>query len=135
MSHDIFGIIAVQHTQQNYRTLAIGVALVMTMVFAAKTAFSAGISDRGKPDAILGGGPILSGSAPGPCEPELDQAELVGGTDADGKPVAPADLATGPIPLTGQIAVPLKARRGRAPAYVTVDGAKLDPLFNPPSCH
>ena len=118
-----------QHTQLNYRMLGLGAALVLLLVFAGKTAFSQGILARGKPDAIL------TNSLNGPCEPELGQADLVPGTDMDGKPVAPADLGSAPVPLKGQIAVPLKGRSGRAPAYVMVDGSKLDPLLNQhPSC-
>lgn len=117
-----------QHTQLNYRTLGLGAALFVVLVFAGKSAFSEGVAARGKPNAILTDSPA------GPCDPALGQAELVPGTDVDGNPVSPADLASGPVPFKGQIEVPLKARAGRAPAYVAVDGAKLDPLFNPPSC-
>ena len=121
-----------QHTQVNYRTAAIGVFLVLAFVFAAETAFSAGIADRDKPD------PLLSGAADGPCDPAMGQADLTPGTDVQGHQVASADIQTGPVPLQGQILVPLKSgqgRRGSAPAYVAVDGKKLDPLLNPPpSC-
>jgi hypothetical protein len=125
MSHEISGVIAVQHTQLNYRIPGFGAALFVMLVFAGKAAFSEGVAARGNPDSILTDSPA------GPCDPELSQAELVPGTDVDGNPVAPADLASGPVPLKGQIEVPLKAQGGRAPAYVAVDGAKLDPLLNP----
>ena len=116
-----------QHTQLNYRTLALGAALILMLIFAGKSAFSEGMADRAKPD------PILMGNSPGPCDPQLAQADLVGGTDVDGNPVAPADLSSAPVPFRGQIEVPLKPKPGRAPAYVAVDGSKLDPLLNPPS--
>jgi hypothetical protein len=102
--------------------------LVVMLFFAAKTAFSAGIAERGKPD------PLLSGTADGPCDPALDRPDLVPGTDAQGHQVASADIQTGPIPLQGQVLVPLKGGKG-PPAYVAVDGKKLDPLLNPkPAC-
>lgn len=116
-----------QQTQFNYRSLALGAALLVVLVFAGKTAFSEGVSARGKPD------PLLTDNPSGDCAPELGQADLVNGTDVDGKAVAPATLSSGAIPLRGQIEVPLRARGGRAPAYVAVDGAKLDPLLNPHS--
>jgi hypothetical protein len=105
----------------------LGAALVVLLVFAGKTAFSQGILAQGKPDAIL------TDSLNGPCDPELGQADLVPGTDVNGNPVAPADLESAPLPFKGQIAVPLKGKPGRAPAYVTVDGSKLDPLLGPQS--
>jgi hypothetical protein len=103
--------------------------LVVALVFAAESAFSAGIAQRGKPD------PILSGEADGPCDPQLGQPEFTQGTDVEGHQVAAADIQTGSVPLQGQIMVPLKSGQGtrRAPAYVTVDGDKLDPLLNPKS--
>jgi hypothetical protein len=125
--HEIFGVIAVQHTQLNYRTLGLGAALLVVLVFAGKSAFSEGLSAREKSP------PILTNNTTGSCDPELAQADLVPGTDVDGNPVAGVDLPTGPIPYPGQIAVPLRARAGRSPAYVTVDGAKLGPLLNPAS--
>jgi hypothetical protein len=130
LSHEISGVVAVQYTQLNYRILTVGAALLLVLVFAGKSAFSEGVSARGKP------GSILTDNPSGACDPELGQADLVNGTDVDGQAVAPATLASGPIPLRGQIEVPLRAKGGRAPAYVAVDGAKLDPLLNPKSaCH
>jgi hypothetical protein len=135
-SHDIFGICAVQHTQFNYR-LSFGAALlVVALVLAGKTAFSAGIADQGKPDPILGA-PIDYGAAKGPCDPALDQADVTPGVDVDGRPVAQADLPTPPVHIDGQIAVPLKPAKGKGgnSAYVSVDGKKLDPLLNhQPAC-
>ena len=118
-----------QHTQVNYRSAALGILLVVALVLAAETAFSAGIADRGKPD------PILTDEADGPCDPQLGQPDLTPGTDVAGHQVASANIQTGPIPMQGQILVPLKSGQNnrRPPAYVAVDGKKLDPLLNPPS--
>ena len=119
-----------QHTQVNYRSAALGALLVVVLVFAANSAFSARIADRGKPD------PILTGQADGPCDPQLAQPDLIPGTDVEGHQVASADIQNGPIPLQGQLLVPLKQGQGRAPAYVAVDGKKLDSFLNPKSaCH
>jgi hypothetical protein len=112
--------------------VALGAALVTVLVFAGKSAFSDGILDSGKP------GSILTDSQTGPCTPDLAGADVVNGTDVDGDAVPQADLARGSIPMGGQIAVPLGPRKAgastaRAPAYVAVDGAKLDPLLNPKS--
>lgn len=122
-----------QHTQVNYRIAAFGALLVVSLVFCGNSAFSAGITGQVKPD------PILTGEADGPCDPQLGQPELTPGTDVEGHQVASADIQTGPVPLEGQILVPLKSgqrgRRPSAPAYVTVDGKKLGPLLNPkPAC-
>jgi len=55
--------------------------------------------------------------------------------DTSGHPVAAADLPRAPIPAIGDITVPLKTGKGRAPAYVQVDGKKVDALVNPrPNC-
>lgn len=118
-----------QHAQQNYRGVAIWALLVVALAFSAETAFSAGIADRGKPD------PILSAPADGPCDPALAQPDLTPGTDVEGHQVASANIENGPLPMQGQVLVPLKTAKGKRPSYVTVDGKKLDPLLNPkPSC-
>lgn len=75
----------------------------------------------------------------GPCAELAAGADYTAGTDADGHPVAPADLGAGPVPVPGDIAMPLPAgggRRGRVgdPAYVHLDGRALAPLLNPPAC-
>jgi hypothetical protein len=115
----------VQHTQENYRGAVVAAFLVVALVFAGKPAFSAGITERDKPD------PILTGEADGPCDPQLAQPEFVPGTDVEGHQVASADIQTAPVPLQGRILVPLKSGQGGNPAYVAVDGKKLDPLLNP----
>ena len=117
-----------QHTQGNYRSAALGALLVVVLVFTAKSAFSAGIANRGRPD------PILTGQADGPCDPRLAQPNLTPGTDVEGHQVAPADIQNSPIPFQGQLPVPLK--QGQGPAYVAVDGKTPDSLLNPKSaCH
>ena len=121
-----------QHTQGNYRLTVLGALLVVALIFAAKSAFSAGIADRGQADPILGG-PILTGPIlnDGPCDPGTAEADLTPGTDVDGHPVAPANLDQGRVPVPSQMMVRLKNG-----SYVAVDGNKLDPLLNPkPACH
>ena len=116
--------------KDNFSLALIGTLLVVGLVFPHKAAFSQGISASAKPD------PILSPPSDGPCDPALDQPDLAAGTDVEGHQVASADIQNGPVPLNGQIMVPLKQGRGRNPAYVTLDGKKLDPLLNPkPACH
>ena len=118
-----------QHTQQNYRAAVLCGALAVALLFGVKAAYSAGIADRGKPD------PILSAPVDGPCTASLDQPDLTPGTDVEGHQVASADIQNAPVPLPGQVAIPLRQGRGRAPAYVMADGKKLDPLLNPkPAC-
>jgi hypothetical protein len=118
--------------KQNYHAALVATLLVVGLVLHARAAFPAGIvAGPGKPD------PILAPPADGPCDPALDQPDLASGTDVEGHQVAPADLQTGPIPLQGQIMVPLRPARGHGgnSAYVAVDGKKLDPLLNPkPPC-
>jgi hypothetical protein len=121
----------VHNTKDNFQLALIGTLLVVGAVLHAKPAFPAAIADRTKPD------PILSAPADGPCDPGLDRPDLTPGTDVEGHQVAPANLETGPIPLEGQLAVPLKPRTGQGnrSTYVMVDGKKLDPLLNPkPPC-
>ena len=106
-----------QYTQQNFPGLALGALLVFALVFFANAAFSAGAADRGKPD------PILTGAMDGPCDPALAHQ------------VASANIENAPVPMQGQILVPLKGPKGSRPSYVAVDGKKLDPLLNPkPAC-
>jgi hypothetical protein len=94
----------------------------VALIFVGKTAFSAGIADRNKPD------PILSGEPKGSCDPNTASADLTPGADVDGHPVGPANLDQGHVPLPGQMMVRLKSG-----SYVAVDGSKLDPLLNPKS--
>ena len=115
------------NAQLNYANLAVRLVLVMALFFIGKPALSQGISSRNKPD------PILTAPQDGPCDPALAQPDVTAGTDVQGHQLAAADLQTGPIPVPGQVMVPLKTKRG--PAYVMADGKKLDPLLNPkPAC-
>ena len=96
------------------------------------------ITGPSTPDPLLDGGPTT------PCAAAVDYAA---GTDANGQPVIPADVASGRVPLPDGIAIPLgnnrgnqRTRRGRSnamngdSAYVSLDGRKLEPLLNPPPC-
>ena len=86
---------------------------------------------------------ILDGPRPNPC---ADRPDYVPGIDANGQPVARADEGAQPVPLPGQVLVPLPQRGpqrgaqrggqrgGRAagdPAYAVLDGQRLAPLVNP----
>jgi hypothetical protein len=117
-----------QRAQFNYRTLAAGVALFGALIFAGNSAFSAGVADRGGPD------PLLTDNPAGPCQPDLAGPDLADGTDVDGHPVAPANLASGPIPLKGDIEVPLKAPRGRAPGLCRLEWQQARPAAEPQVC-
>ena len=119
------------NTKDNYHLVLIGTLLLVGAVLHAKPAFPAGIADRNRPD------PILDPPVDGPCDPALDQPDFTPQTDVEGHQVASADLEHGPVPLQGQIMVPLRPVPGRGgnSAYVAVDGKKLDPLLNPkPPC-
>jgi hypothetical protein len=80
--------------------------------------------------------------APGPCAAALEGPDYVPGTDANGQPVDRADIGAERVPAPGQLLVPLpdgaNRRRGRggpgAPAYVTIEGPRLDRLLNPQGC-
>lgn len=143
--HDIFGCIAVQHTQYNFMRAAV----IVTALLAANTALAGRIVHPSKPD------PILDGGATHPC---LVGPDLVPGMDVTGQPVVPADVAAGPVPLPDQVLVPLAAGpqrqgsgrgRGRAPVtgqsngqsnglggspYVALEGRRLAPLLDPGAC-
>lgn len=112
-----------QHEQYNYKNWLCSVALAGFSLFMGASAHSANLPD--KPD-------ILTGGPAGPCDPQTDSADYVAGTDVNGQPVAAADLDKAPVPVPAQMQLPLKARRGAAPAYVLADGKALAPLLNPP---
>jgi len=114
----------VQQAQQNYLLafafLVLGTLLAPTLSAAA-----------GGPD------PLLT-EAKGPCDPRLDEPDYVAGTDANGNPVAPADLSAGKVPTPKGVLVPLagrSGRRGRAQAYAELDQKDVDSILNPrPAC-
>lgn len=81
-----------QRAQENYRIGALAALVLVALIFAGKTAFSAGMADGGKPDILLGG-PILNPQADGPCDPVLALPDVTPGTDVDGHQIASADLA------------------------------------------
>ena len=119
-----------QQTQQNcwFRVISWPILLVIALAAIPGVAASAP-----KPD------PLLS-EAQGPCDPRLDGPDYVAGTDADGNPVAPADLSGGRIPTPKGVLVPLAGRSGRrgrgsSQAYAELDQKDLDTIMNPkPAC-
>lgn len=140
--HDIIGIIAVHNKQFNFVWRGALLAAAVLFLGAGQPgqagAVTGTITGPSKPDPLLDGGPTT------PCAAAVDYAA---GTDANGRPVIPADVAAGRVPLPDAIAIPLgnnrgnqRARRGRPnmqngdSAYVSLDGQKLEPLLNPPPC-
>ncbi len=127
--HEIFGFIAMQQMKFNVvlrRTIPVMIALAAS---AAMQAFAGSITNAPRPD------PLLDGDQKSACTDLMAGADYAGGTDADGNPVAPADVAAGRVPVPDQVAVPLHGRTRGAHAYVGIDGRKLDPLVNPPACN
>jgi hypothetical protein len=117
---------------QHYFLLAFLIAIP-----GATAAWAGSISSTSGPD------PLLAGESQGPCARLATGTDFVPGTDAQGDPVAPADVGVAKIPVPDQISVPLANRnaqgrtgtmRGRESPYVTLDGKKLAPLLNPPAC-
>ena len=106
---------------------------------AAQPAPAGTIAGPSRPDPLLDSGPTS------PCAAGADYAA---GTDANGQPVIPADVAAGRVPLPDAVAIPLGDNRNRGryqhrpnsqtlggdSSYVTLDGRKLEPLLNPPPC-
>jgi len=136
--HDISGIIAVHNTQFNFVWRKALLAAAALFWGIGQPGLAATMTQPSKPDPLLDGGPTSA------CAAGVDYAA---GTDANGQPVAPADVAAGRVPLPDAIAIPLgnnrgnqRARRGRPnrqngdSAYVTLDGQKLEPLLNPRPC-
>jgi hypothetical protein len=129
--HEISGIIAVHHKQFNFM-LPVAAAL---MVWVSAPGWAATMAGPSKPDPLLDGGPTA------PCAAGADYAAE---TDVNGAAVAPADVGARPVPVPGAIAIPLnQGRRDHRDrpnsgnpdsAYVSIDGAKLAPLLNPPPC-
>ena len=127
-----------QHEQLSFK-LKMRSALAGFVLLAAENLAAAGtMAHASKPDPLLDG-------PPGPCAGLAAGADYAAGADADGNPVAPADVGAAPVPVPDSIAIPLHQgpqRRGRgnpvtAPGdspYVTLDGRKLAPLLNPPVC-
>ncbi|HWX89764.1 MAG TPA: hypothetical protein VNY75_05625 [Rhizomicrobium sp.] len=111
--------------------------LVALLLLAAFPGAAGTIAKSSKPDPLLDGGPAA------PCAGGTDYAA---GTDANGAPVVPADIAAPPVPVPEGIVVPVGPQASRSGginpatgasngAYVALDGKKLAPLLNPPPCH
>jgi|SRR6185437_6691554 len=113
--------------QGNFKLWPFGTLLLAGALLCAVPVRAASISRPTPANPILDGGPD------GPCEAHADRPDYVAGTDAGGHAVAPADLEADSAPVPANLAVPLKRRGGRDPAYVQVDGKKLDSLLNPPA--
>lgn len=129
--HEISGDIAVQQAQQYCRFLAITILIVLLALTAAGTGTSAGIAGHSSSDLLR--------ATRGPCDPRLDRPEYVGGADAAGNPVAPADMASARQPVPDEILVPLggKGHAGRPGdrPIAALDGKALEPILNPsPAC-
>jgi hypothetical protein len=123
-----------QHAQFNFVGGGTKTVLVALLFLAAFPAAAGTIAGPSKPDPLLDGGPTA------PCAAHADYAA---GADANGAPVVPADVGAPPVPVPDGIVVPVgpQASRGINPAtgagngaYVALDGKKLAPLLNPPSC-
>jgi hypothetical protein len=144
--HEITGIIAVQHKQFNFVRSGTKGAFVALLILAGQPLSAGTIVQPSRPDPLLDGGPTT------PCAADTEYAA---GTDANGNPVIPADVAARPVPIPDQIAIPLGGNRPRTaptpqrgrqarPAnpqtlgsdgtYISLDGKKLEPLLNPPPC-
>ena len=122
-----------QQTQHNYKKM-LAVAFVGMLTGMAISSVHAGIAVRDAPEPLL-----RDGGAKTRCDPRLSGPGFVPGTDADGEPVPPADLAGARIPVPAEILVPLRsgkrnARPGETPV-IALDGKVLDPILNPaPAC-
>jgi hypothetical protein len=126
----------VHNTQFNFVRQGIKTGLVALLLLTALPAAAGTIAKSSKRDPLLDGGPTA------PCAARADYAA---GTDANGAPVVPADVGAPPVPVPGGIVIPVGPQASRSgginpatgagnSAYVTLDGKKLAPLLNPPSC-
>jgi hypothetical protein len=121
----------VQQTQQNYKKIA-AVAFVGVLTWMAISSVHAGIAVRDAPEPLLRDGDVKTR-----CDPRLSGPAFVPGTDVDGRPVPPADLAGARIPVPAEILVPLRSREhsARETPVIALDGKALDPVLNPaPVC-
>ncbi len=113
--------------------------LILLVFLAEIPAFGA---DAPRPD------PLLQGAMPGPCMAALEGADYVPGLDADGQPVARADIGAERVPVPGDLWVPLpnstpQGRGGRGavrggqpgePIYMMLGRDRIDRLVNPEPC-
>lgn len=145
--HDIIGIIAVHNKQFNFVWRKALLAAAVLFLWAGQPGpagtMAGTITGPSKPDPLLDSGPTSICAA---------AADYAAGTDANGQPVIPADVAAGRVPLPDGIAIPLGNNRGGNASrrryqhrpnsqrlggdstYVSLDGRKLEPLLNPPPC-
>jgi hypothetical protein len=130
--HEINGIVAVQHLELNFVRYGTRIAVLSVLLGCANPAVCGTITHPNPPDPLLDGGPTTA------CTAGVGYAA---GTDVNGRPIAPADVAAAPVPVPGNIAVPLHGGAmnpatgaGTGP-YVSLDGKALDKLVNPPPCH
>lgn len=119
-----------QQTQQNYRYLGLGFLILAMLATALPSAAAPATASD----------PLLT-EAQGPCDPRLDGPDYVPGTDADGHPVAPADMDQGKFLVPDGALVPLggksrgKGRGDEFEAYVALNHDQLDSILNPrPAC-
>ena len=132
--HEINGIVAVQHLEFNVVRCRTKSAALSALLLLANPACAGTIVHPNPPDLLLDGGPTTACAA---------GADYAAGRDVNGRPVAPADVAAPPVPVPGNIAIPLakagpngRLRPGQGDsAYVSLDGKTVDRLVNPPPCH
>ena len=136
------------HKQFNFMRQGTRIAAVALPLLVVCPALAGSIVQPSRPDPLLDSGPT------NPCATGVDFAA---GVDANGGPVAPADVAAGRVPLPDTVAIPIGGNRtqaagrnygpgrGRRPSgsdiasnrdstWVALDGRKLEPLLNPPPC-
>ena len=126
--------------KDNYVWVNLKIGIFAALLFAGNPALG---QNSARPD------PLLQGPMPGPCIAALEGPDYVPGVDANGQPVARADIGTDRVPVPGDILVPLpnagnragSARGGRGPgrgtaepAYMTLGRDRIDRLVNPEAC-
>ena len=116
-----------QQTQQNCFLALAFLALGTLLAPAIADAAGAPVSD-----------PLLA-EAKGPCDPRLDSPDYVAGTDADGNPVAPADVSEAKMPAPDGVLLPLagqsRGKTARPQAYAQLSQKDVDSILNPqPAC-
>jgi len=124
-----------QHAQLNFTRCGTKWLAALWLLMAVTPAMSGTIAKPSRPDPLLDGGPTSA------CDMGAD---YVPGIDATGRAVVPADVGAPSVPVPDAIVVPLRngrAGQGRNPVaaqgdspYVSLDGKRLAPLLNPPSC-
>lgn len=124
-----------QHAQLNFVRLGTKWLTALWLLVAVTPTIAGTVAKPSRPDPLLDGGPTSA------CDMGAD---YVPGMDATGRAVVPANVGAPPVPVPDSIAVPLRngqGRRGRNTVaggdtpYVSLDGKRLAPLLNPPTCH